>query len=50
MQVFTGRIIQVEDYLEHIANWTAQVRSFIKNICGLALKVVRPHGFTLAGH
>lgn len=43
-------IIQVENYLEHIANNAAQVRSFIKDTYDLELKVVRPRGFILGGH
>lgn len=43
-------IIQVENYLEHITNHAAQVRSFIKDSYGLELKVVRPRGFILAGN
>lgn len=43
-------IIQVENYLEHITNNAAQVRSFIKDRYGLELKVVRPRGFILAGN
>jgi len=43
-------IIQVENYLEHITNNAAQVRSFIKDSYGLELKVVRPRGFILAGN
>jgi len=42
-------IIQVENYLEHIANQAAEVRSFVKDKYGLELKVVRPRGFILAG-
>jgi hypothetical protein len=43
-------IIQVENYLEHITNNAAQVRSFIKDSYDLELKVVRPRGFILAGN
>jgi Domain of unknown function (DUF4263) len=43
-------IIQVENYLEHISNQAAQVRSFVKDTYGLELKVVRPRGFILAGN
>jgi hypothetical protein len=43
-------IIQVENYLEHITNNAAQVRSFIKDSYGLELKVVRPPRFILAGN
>jgi len=43
-------IIQVENYLEHIANHADQVRSFIKDNYDLNLKVVRPRGFILAGN
>jgi hypothetical protein len=43
-------VIQVENYLEHITNHAAQVRSFIKDTYGLELKVVRPRGFILAGN
>ena len=43
-------IIQVENYLEHIANQAAQVRSFVKDTYDLELKVVRPRGFILAGN
>lgn len=43
-------IIQVENYLEHIANNADQVRSFIKDNYDLELKVVRPRGFILAGN
>jgi hypothetical protein len=43
-------IIQVENYLEHIANQAAQVRSFVKDTYDLELKVVRPSGFILAGN
>jgi hypothetical protein len=43
-------IIQVENYLEHIANHAAQVRSFIKDTYDLELKVVRPRGFILGGN
>lgn len=43
-------IIQVENYLEHIANQAAEVRSFVKDNYALELKVVRPRGFILAGN
>jgi hypothetical protein len=43
-------IIQVENYLEHIANQAAEVRSFVKDSYALELKVVRPRGFILAGN
>jgi hypothetical protein len=43
-------IIQVENYLEHIANKAAEVRSFVKDEYSLELKVVRPRGFILAGN
>jgi hypothetical protein len=43
-------VIQVENYLEHIANQASEVRSFVKDSLGLELKVVRPRGFILAGH
>ena len=43
-------IIQVENYLEHISNQAAQVRSFVKDTYELELKVVRPRGFILAGN
>ena len=43
-------IIQVENYLEHIANQAAEVRSFVNDKYALELKVVRPRGFILAGN
>jgi hypothetical protein len=43
-------IIQVENYLELIANQAAQVRSYVKDSYALELKVVRPRGFILAGN
>ena len=43
-------IIQVENYLEHIANNAGQVRGFIKDTYDLELKVVRPRGFIVAGN
>jgi hypothetical protein len=43
-------IIQVENYLEHIASQASQVRGFVKDTYGLELKVVRPRGFILAGN
>jgi hypothetical protein len=43
-------IIQVENYLEHIANQAAEVRSFVKDKYAIELKVVRPRGFILAGN
>ena len=43
-------IIQVENYLEHISNQAAQVRSFVKDSYDLELKVVRPRGVILAGN
>ena len=43
-------IIQVENYLEHIANQAAEVRGFVKDSYALELKVVRPRGFILAGN
>ena len=43
-------IIQVLNYLEHISNQAAQVRSFVKDTYELELKVVRPRGFILAGN
>lgn len=43
-------IIQVENYLEHIANQAAEVRNFVKDNYALELKVVRPRGFILAGN
>ncbi len=42
-------IIQVENYLEHISNQAAQVRSFVKERYGLELKIVRPRGLFLQG-
>jgi hypothetical protein len=43
-------VIQVENYLEHISNHAADVRSFLKDKYNIDLKVVRPRGFILAGN
>lgn len=43
-------VIQVENYIESVSKYSDHVRSYIKDIYGIELKVVRPRGIILAGN